>query len=1112
VVSSRGASILDALRANADRHPDKLLYAFLNVDGRTTQSYAYEGFLRRTADIAAHIHRAHPLGRGERVLLVYPPGLEMICALFACARLGLIPVPVYPPSSHGFAAALYKMNFIAEDCRAAAVLTDRACYWSLKLHRARTSLASLSLKRDYTSRLRWIVTSDAESIESGGFPEAHSEILFLQYTSGSTNDPKGVMVTHGNVLSNCDAVVDHLPVMVSWLPQYHDMGLIAFYLFTAIVGGTTYGCSPMDFIRRPLLWLEAITRHRATASAAPNFAYEYCLRPDKVDDQSLELLDLSSIRVLLNGAEPVKPRVFNGFLYRFGPRGLKPDAFSTAYGLAENTLAVTGHGRETRSFDAAHLGTSEGRTAPRPREGSERKSLVSCGRPLGATQIAIVDVERLREVPEGRVGEVWVAGPSKCLGYWGRPVLSEEVFEAQLEGDEDPGRSWLRTGDLGFVQQRELFICGRAKDVIIVRGANYYPQDIEALVEEDPAVRRGCVAAFAAPDDDRVVVVAELRDAGRRPDARGIESSVRKRLGIGVDLFVFIPKRTIPKTSSGKISRHRARREWQEGRLEVVQSVETGGIAGLDAANGVPGAPADEGAVAETELARLFRRYGLSGRQEGTLSEAGLDSLALVDFALDVERHLEGHGDADLAGGVEVRWLQAIAVSELFELLAQIDQAAPGAKLRFRHTFASLRREHAEAERQMMRRDARLTVEIPERVRVCAKGAPSSGAVLLTGGTGFFGPFLLRSLLEQTCDPIYVLVRAPTLEHAHRRLEQGLATLGSLPTGYGATEWRDRVRPLCGDLALPSFGVSPASWSALTEDVRAVYHNGALVNYLLDYAGMRDVNVGGMNEVIRLSASGRPKVLNHISSTFVFGWSTKETLFETDTNRDMALLDFGYSQTKWVSEQLVLAAIARGLSARVFRPALIAPSVTGGGYNFDIAIRLLAFMLHHGISTTARNQVSLTPADVAAANIVAISNLPDTVGETFHVTRDLYSSLEDVTRLLGALTETEFVSYSVHDFVSTMIERCGRGDLLFPLVDFFVRSVDNITGMEFKRYDSRSYQAARDRSPDGIPDPPLEDVVAGILRFMARNGVIEGRKAELVLGAHGSTRTAPASR
>jgi len=266
------SSVLDVLRANAERHPDKLLYAFLDKHGRTTESYTYESLLRRTEEIASHLYATHRLESGQRVILVYPPGLEMICALFACVRLGVIPVPVYPPASHGFAAALYKMDFIAKDCAAAAALTDRSYLWSLKLHRARRSLSSLATERSYTARLPWISTDTAKGDAGVAPPAAHSEILFLQYTSGSTNDPKGVMVTHRNVISNCDAVVRPRPVTVSWLPQYHDMGLIAFYFFMALKGGSNYGASPLDFIQRPVLWFEAISRYRATASAAPNFA------------------------------------------------------------------------------------------------------------------------------------------------------------------------------------------------------------------------------------------------------------------------------------------------------------------------------------------------------------------------------------------------------------------------------------------------------------------------------------------------------------------------------------------------------------------------------------------------------------------------------------------------------------------------------------------------------------------------------------------------------------------------------------------------------------------------------------------------------------------------
>ena len=1111
-MSTDVTTILAPLRANAEKHPDKLLYAFLDSDGRITESSSYEAFLQRATDIASYIHHTRPLEPGERVLLVYPPGVEMICAFFACVRLGLIPVPVCPPSSHGFTAALYRMNYIAQDCQAAAVLTDRSYFWSMKLHRTRTNIAALSLKRDYTSKLKWIVTSDAEPDAQTDFPEAHSEILFLQYTSGSTSDPRGVMVSHRNVVHNCDTVFDHVPIGVSWLPQYHDMGLVGAYLFVAVARGTTYGISPIDFMQRPSLWLEAISRYRATVTAAPNFAYQYCLRPDKVQDEDLEQLDLSSLRLVLNGAEPVRATVFRGFLRRFKSCDLPESSLCSAYGLAEYTLAVTSRGTTIRSFDARLLTENVVRVAERAIAAEETVALVSCGKPRGTTEIKIVDLSRgAREAPLGRVGEIWVAGPSKCLGYWNRSELTEQIFEAQIDGDGEDATRWLRTGDLGFMQDGELFICGRAKDLIIVRGLNYHPQDIEAIVEEDPAIRHGCVAAFAVEKDggEVLVVVAELRNAKRYPDAETINRSLRQRLGIVADSFVYIRERTIPKTSSGKIVRHQARARWLENRLKVIAQIEAASLpVPAPDASDRHGAIADDtpGTASRASLETTFRRYGLTGSESLTLGEVGLDSLAAAEFALDLENHLKVQGASGLAAAIDIRWLQKIAISELFELLDQVNVAAPHAKLRFRQAFAILRREHQGAEHAMMRRDARLgfdASELPaaEAHSILASSSFSSteGGILVTGGTGFFGPFLLRSLLEQCDDEIYVVVRAKDAGHATERLREGMASLGGPMHTSLLDSWRRRVKPVCGDLSRPSLGVSAADWAFLSENIHTIYHNGALVNYLLDYATMRPVNVIGTRDLVRLASSRRAKIVNHISTTFVFGWSSKETLFESDTNQDLALLDFGYSQSKWVSEQIVLNAMRDGLPARVFRPALIAPSVSGGGYNFDIVIRLLAFMLRHGISTTAQNQVSLSPADLVANNIVAISNLPDTVGETFHVTRDTYSSMLDITGLLGELTQRRFASHDLAEFVPQVIERCRKEDLLFPLLNFLVRSVDNITAMEFKRYDNRNYRLARAQSPFGKEDPVLEDIVLGIVRFMRRHGLVDERDAERVL-------------
>lgn len=262
------------------------------------------------------------------------------------------------------------------------------------------------------------------------------------------------------------------------------------------------------------------------------------------------------------------------------------------------------------------------------------------------------------------------------------------------------------------------------------------------------------------------------------------------------------------------------------------------------------------------------------------------------------------------------------------------------------------------------------------------------------------------------------------------------------------------------------------------------------MNYLLNYENMRAANVAGTNEIVRLAFDCGRAILNYVSTTFIFGWAVKEVLYETDSNDKMERLDFGYSQSKWVAEQVVFDAARHGVSTRVFRPALVSPSVTGGGSNPDIAIRLVAFMVNHGIGVDALNQVSFVPADVAAGNIVAISSIPDTANSVYHVTRDNYANMVDVTNMINRLTGRQFELFKLSAFVPEVIKRCTKDDPLFPLLDFLIGSVDSIASMEFKRYDSSRYRRARSASRWGHPDPSLEDTVRGILRFMSRTGIV----------------------
>ena len=844
------ASILDQLDRLGDEHPHKLLYSYLDLNGHPVEQYSYGSFLNRTKAIAAHLRKNHRFAAEDRLLLAYPPGLEMICAFFGCVRAGLIPVPVYPPGSRGFQSALYKMVHIAKDCQAAGILTSKDYHASLKTNLARSGVSACGVDVDYISGLPWIVTEDfVDETQAEPF-NGTSNTLFLQYTSGSTMEPKGVIVTHQNILDTCPLVIDHAsPVVVSWLPQYHDMGLIGCYLYPALRGGTTYGFSPTDFIQRPVLWFETISTYRATATAAPNFAYDYCLRAGRLSRESLEACDLSSLRVLMVAAEPVKPDTYTRFLEAFQPYGLRSESFYAAYGLAENTLAVSLGGRNIISVNKRALALGKARLTTEVSEIDSATQIVSCGTPLPDLNVKIVNPEQHVALGEGLVGEIWVAGSGKCMGYWKNPELTMKQFHARLVDDSPYDDGYLRTGDMGFFHNGELFVCGRIKDMIILRGQNYYPQDIESVVERASGlIRANCVAAFQIHEDSEpaLAIVAEVKNPNALPEARKIAAEVRNCLNVEVALISFIAPRAIPRTSSGKIMRHKTKHMWLEGQFTVLSEFSREKDTGDSA----------HGPHIQSSFDELKAKYNLTGTESYNLVEAGLDSLDLVVFMHELKELLKDKGAEMLARQVDISVIQRVSVAELFQLAEQLESAPEEALVMLRLSLAAFREEQREAEKQMMSGDRKLIFEpslpapLPE--------TPSPNHVLLTGGTGFIGPFLIKSLLEQTRAKIFVLVRASDEDQGKQRLKAALDSAG-LSGARLLQMFEARVIPICGDLGQANLGLAKEDWDFLANEIDTVFHNGATVNYLFNYDRMRDANVIGTNEVVRLAFEGRPK-------------------------------------------------------------------------------------------------------------------------------------------------------------------------------------------------------------------------------------------------------------
>ncbi len=1084
------SSIIDFLEQWAAVQPDKCFSSFLDIDGNTRETYTYLDFHERTRHLAEYLSLQIGLKQGERALLVYPPGLESIVAFFACARIGVIPVPTCPPTPVTFEAGLAKLTLVASDCQATAALTTTAFYRSYRLLGDQRRIASCWQKTSALHKLEWVTTDDVRGQASDSFRNNLGSVLFLQYTSGSTSNPKGVIVSHENVIHNARSTIDHTPgdnTGVSWLPQYHDMGLIGYYLYPIITGGTTYGFSPFDFLRRPFLWLLTISRVRATYASSPNFGFEYCLREDKVSSKQLGDLDLSSLRVLMNASESVCADTYFRFLDRFAPCGLRPQAHVVAYGLAENTLAVTHNGRRVvtvnkRMFQQGKLHIEN----PLPLNNNQLH-IASCGKPLEGVRVLVVNPETRAAQGEKQIGEIWVAGRSVCQGYWNRPKVTQEVFRNAVANYQEDRNAYLRTGDLGFFHENELFVCGRIKDLIIIRGVNYYPKDIETIVESvSPKIRTGGVVAFKGGEErETLIVLAELRTVEDLPDPAEIARAIRTNYYVEPHTIVFVAPGAIVKTTSGKIARSLTRRRWLNGELPTIathvcamEKESTSVFSGL-----------------RERFRYILERYDLTGYEEYTFAEIGIDSLTLVMIIEGIEQLIEEHGATDLVDEVNVRLVQRLTVAEFFLLLDQFEKVSDEPVAALRYVLKRVKKEHESYEWDCMRTHAQLEPVNP--LEVTASDEPLTN-ILLTGPTGFFGPFLLTSLLRHTPYTYNALTRAKDPVHGMGRIRDSLCR-ARVWTPALDEELEKRVRVVCGDIAQHNLGLPSEQWKSLSTRVQAVIHNAALVNYVLNYDALKPHNVDGTRELLRFSLAGTQKEFHLISSTIIFGWTTKDILLESDNNESMTNLDFGYAQSKWVAEQLVFAAEKQGLRVRVYRPSFISASTGGVGSRNDIAILLLSSMINRGVAVNAVNQISLLPADIAADNIAVIFNQRQTAGRTFHVTVDGYYNITDITRLITLEYGYPFVYYDIPRFVAEMKRLCTKDDPLYRLVYFFDRSHPQIAAMQHKRYNNDRYREARQLCSDGRGDPSLKDTVSYLMAYMQGEGIIprpaEARRA-----------------
>ncbi len=561
--------LVDRMRYWCLAAPDKVAFHFVMDRHDEIVQLTYQQLDERVRAVAAKLNSQ--VARGQRAILMYQGTLDFVVAFFACHYAGIIAVPAYPPRRN---RRMGRINAIAEDCNAAIALT------TAEVIRRKEGLID---DCDSLQNIPWLATEEVPIELSGDWvlPDVdREEIGLLQYTSGSTGSPKGVVLTHANIMANLRYIseafeIDRTCIGVTWLPPYHDMGLIGGLLMSSFLGGTSIAMSPIHFLTKPIRWLRTISNFEAQVSGGPNFAYSLCV--NRIDEEDCEGLDLSSWQVAFNGAEPIRSDTLDAFTKKFEPYGFNHRSHYPCYGMAETTLLVTGSSISQppiyKSVNRRDL--AEHRVVPIDADAADARILVGCGHPVDDEKVIIVHPETRTQLAQDEIGEIWVGSESVGKGYWNKPEETERTFQATLVGNDT--EHFLRTGDLGFMQGNELFVTGRLKDMIVIRGVNRYPQDIETTVEQvSDRLQDAGAAAFAIEswERERLLVVCEVDRLRVETDWNTIIEQIRAAVTDQHDLppdgIILVRAGSIPKTSSGKVQRRACRDDYLNKRLLVV--------------------------------------------------------------------------------------------------------------------------------------------------------------------------------------------------------------------------------------------------------------------------------------------------------------------------------------------------------------------------------------------------------------------------------------------------------------------------------------------------------------------------------------------------------------
>ncbi len=942
-------TLADILRLRASATPNKTAYIYLR-DGENDEQILTYGQLDLEARKVAAALQAERC-KDKRILLMYPQGLDFIIAFFGCVYAGAVSVLLYPPTNARLAK---RMERIITDCSVFRILTNSET--SSQLLRVLENKLADDRDSPKTGRLGSIPHILSDRIAADRHLSYREELIsaddlaFLQYTSGSTGVPKGVMVTHGNVIANQKAI-NHFfghnsaSCTVSWLPMLHDMGLIGSTLQPIYVGYPLVFMSPLHFMQKPVRWLQAITKYRATSSGGPNFAFDYCV--NKISETDKQSLDLSSWKVAFNGSESVRDDTMKRFSKAFDKCGLDEKALIGVYGMAETTLLVTGR--------------QPGCIAPV----DETTGYLSSGRVAPFHVMKIVDPSKLTELENGRVGEIWVRGPSVTKGYWGHPEMNRETFQAKLPGDSE---CYLRTGDMGFIRDGHVFVTGRLKDLIIIKGRNYHAEDLEWTLQGIAGLMDGFVATFLENENDPdsltvVAGVSTFNNVHHRTICETVSSRIIEDYQLPVNRIVLIKPKSLPKTTSGKIQRRLTRELLQKDRLQIVF---------------------DQRYDDRRALCSGARNSAPSDRDKPR-NEAEIALANIWSEVLGIDKNNIGVRDNFFSlGGHSLMML---------ELANRLDVSL---ELLFKYpTIDSFLNRSDEYKFPNVENDIWLPPSALD-----GKARKPSNVSLITGANGLFGFHFLTAMLNRSSDRFVCLVRGRSDDEVRDKFLK-TARYYQLENTIDMS----RITLLKGDFGQHRLGLSDEQYNELADSVQNIYHIGSHVNNWLPYEGIKDINVEGTRRLLTLAMTGRGKRFHYAStSTFCPDKDDKAVFSEADNicKEDINKYN-GYDISKYVSEQLCLLARQRGVECNIYRLVWVGGQSKSGlskiNDGFNIMLRILITL---GIFPKGNYLHDVIPVDLMADAMASVQSKASNVA--FNVTSQSNESV-DLLKIVGMLRD-----------------------------------------------------------------------------------------------------------